>query len=378
MAVPGSRGPFREQAEELFAQVRCIVERQSVPLVPTTLMVFLRDATQESLCRELVRTHFADAPPVTTVVTQPPCCGAELGIELWALGGPGVLVERFGPDIMTARYDDMRWVYCGGIQADTPGLDAYAESLEAFDKMRRRLSAVGASFDQVVRTWIYVNRITDRRSGLQRYQEFNRARSDFYRDIPFGTRFRAADPRSGCFPASTGIGTRGPRIQMACVAIDSRRSDVFVVPLENPQQTPAYDYQPVYSPESPKFSRGVAVVQGRYVSLMVSGTASIVDSRTVYPGDVVRQTVQTLNNIERLIAPENLARLGLPGAGATLKDVAKLRVYVKHAEDYPACRNIVEHRLPKVPAIYLDADVCRPDLLVEIEAVAFSPYSPAP
>ena len=64
--------------------------------------------------------------------------------------------------------------------------------------------------------------------------------------------------------------------------------------------------------------------------------------------------------------------------GATLKDVAKLRVYVKHREDYPACRNVVEHHLPKVPALYLDADVCRPDLLVEIEAVAFVPYPRSP
>ena len=53
-------------------------------------------------------------------------------------------------------------------------------------------------------------------------------------------------------------------------------------------------------------------------------------------------------------------------------DIAKIRVYVKHPEDYPACRAICERRLPGVPALYLHADVCRPDLLVEIEAVAFS------
>ena len=170
------------------------------------------------------------------------------------------------------------------------------------------------------------------------------------------------------------IGTSGANITMACMAMDSQRPDVFILPLENPQQTPACAYQAQYSPQSPKFARAMAVVQGHFISTLVSGTASIVGSKTVYPGDVARQTEQTIDNIERLIAPENFTRHGLPDAGATLKDIAKLRVYVKHQEDYQKCREVCERRLPRVPAIYLHADVCRPDLLVEIEAVAFSPF----
>ncbi len=174
-------------------------------------------------------------------------------------------------------------------------------------------------------------------------------------------------------PGQHGIGTSGTNVALACMALDSRRRDVFLLPLENPQQTPAYDYPSKYSPHSPKFSRAMAVVQGHFVSTLVSGTASIVDSKTVHPGDILRQTEQTLDNIQRLIAPENFARHGLPGAGATLRDIAKLRVYVKRAKDYEACREVCERRLPRVPAIYLHADICRSDLLVEIETVAFSP-----
>ena len=135
------------------------------------------------------------------------------------------------------------------------------------------------------------------------------------------------------------------------------------------------DHRAAYSPQSPKFSRAMAVVQGGFVTTLVSGTASIVNSRTCHLGDITRQTGQTIDNIERLIGSENFAQHGMPGSGATLKDIAKLRVYVKHHEHYEQCRQICESLLPRIPAIYLQADICRADLLVEIEAVAFSPFN---
>jgi enamine deaminase RidA (YjgF/YER057c/UK114 family) len=226
-----------------------------------------------------------------------------------------------------------------------------------------------------VRTWLYLNQITSDEDGRQRYHELNRARTDSYHGIRLCSRNRARWAPEPVYPASTGIGTCGTNVAMSCMALDSQRPDVFLMPLENPRQTAAYDYQAKYSPQSPKFSRAMAVVQGHFVSTLVSGTASIVDMRTCHAGDIVRQTGQTIENIERLIAPENFAHHGLPGAGATLQDIAKLRVYVKHQQDYEKCRAVCERRLPRVPAIYLHADVCRPDLLVEIEAVAFSPFS---
>lgn len=374
MALPGTHGGFREQAKELFAQLACIIGHHPTPLTATTMMVFLRDDADEAECLELVRARFGEAMPVTTVVAQPPCCGAALGVELWALGGPGVTVKRLGPELLTVESDGIRWIHCGGIRGEAGAAGAYAESLSAFQRMQTRLAESGVGFDQVVRTWLYVNQINDCEAGRERYQEMNRARTDFYHDIPFGVKARAACAPQTIYPASTGIGTTGVGITMNCMALDSRRPDVFLLPLENPQQTPAYKYQATHSPQSPKFSRAMAVVQGHFVATLLSGTASIVNSQTCHPGDIVRQTEQTIENIERLIASENFARHGLPGAGATLRDIAKLRVYVKQQEDYEKCREVCEGRLPRIPAIYLQADVCRPDLLVEIEAVAFSHF----
>ncbi len=375
MAVPGSRGTFQSQAEELLAQVLCILRRQPYSLTPTTLMVFLRDPADEAAGRQLVQTAFGDAPPVSTFVVQPPACGAALGIELWAAGGAGVTFERFGPDVLSVHSDGIRWIHSGGVHGAAIAGGCYAEASTAFALAREHLARAGVGFEHVVRTWIYVNQITEGEPGRQRYQELNRARTDFYRNLKFGATLRRTNAPTSVYPASTGIGTRGTQIALACLALESSRPDVFLQPLENPHQKPACAYEAGYSPQSPKFARGMAVVQGQFVSTLVSGTASIVDSRTVFPGDVMRQTAQTLDNIEQLIGPENFARHGLAGAGATLKDIAKLRVYVKHLGDYERCREVVEGRLPHVPAIYLHADVCRPDLLVEVEAVAFSPFT---
>jgi enamine deaminase RidA (YjgF/YER057c/UK114 family) len=157
--------------------------------------------------------------------------------------------------------------------------------------------------------------------------------------------------------------------------VQTDRKDVGILSLENPRQTSAFDYPKEYSRKSPKFSRAMAIRIGNHLTTWVSGTASIVNAETMHPGDVVKQTEQTLDNIERLIGAENFTRHGWPDAGATLADLAKVRVYVKHPGDFEACRAVCERRLGRIPAIYAQADVCRPDLLVEIEGVAFSPLS---
>jgi enamine deaminase RidA (YjgF/YER057c/UK114 family) len=157
--------------------------------------------------------------------------------------------------------------------------------------------------------------------------------------------------------------------------LQTRRKDALLLPLENPQQTPAYAYPPRHSPKSPKFSRAKALVLDGYVTTWISGTASVVHSNSRYVGDLEKQTQQTLDNIERLIAQDNFAFHGVRGAGATLQDMAKVRVYLKRSKDFAKCKAICQQRLGDLPAIYAIADICRPELLVEIEGVAFSKSS---
>ena len=172
------------------------------------------------------------------------------------------------------------------------------------------------------------------------------------------------------YPASTGIGMGGEDVALGSTALITDRADVFTLPLENPRQTPAFEYARHYSPETPKFARAMAVVYDNQAAVYVSGTASITASETQHIGNPAKQTEETLLNIAALIAPENFAASGFAGYGATLQDLAVVRAYVKHAADYETVRAVCERQLHGVPVVYTIGDVCRDDLLVELEAVA--------
>ncbi len=154
--------------------------------------------------------------------------------------------------------------------------------------------------------------------------------------------------------------------------VASRRADVVAVPLENLRQTSAYAYDSDRGSNNPKFSRAVALSCGVYATIFISGTASIVESDPRHPGDVVAQTHETLDNIAALISEDNLHRHGLPGLGTSLEGLGLARVYLKRPADYAAAQAVCQQRLGNLPAIYAVADVCRPELLVEIEGIAFS------
>jgi enamine deaminase RidA (YjgF/YER057c/UK114 family) len=377
MITPQRRGVFRDQAREVLGAMQTVFDHQPEPMAVTVLTVFLKSFRDQPACEQLLADFFNSKPPVTNYVLQPPCSGAALAVEAWAIGGESVRVERFGPHALSVAYDGVRWVYCAGLKPRPAARGVYEQTLDVLKQSRAALAGAGSGFERVVRTWFYLGGITKPEAEAQRYQELNRARTDFYHDIPFHCSALAPNVTRGVYPASTGIGMAGRGLVMSCMTLETQRDDLCLLPLENPQQTPAYAYHPKYSPLSPKFSRAVALLLGDYVTTWVSGTASIVDSETRHPGDPAKQTEQTIQNIERLIAPENFGLHGLKGAGAGLHDLAKIRVYLKRPEDLPKCKAVCERRFGAIPAIYAVADICRPDLLVEIEGVAFSRYSPA-
>jgi len=128
----------------------------------------------------------------------------------------------------------------------------------------------------------------------------------------------------------------------------------------------AYDYdQPV------PFSRGMRVDMAGATFLFISGTASVNDEgKSIHVGDFDAQTWRTFNNIKALLETE----------GATWKDVIRTTCYLRDIErDYEAFNRIRKEfydgeGLDPYPASTgIQAILCRPELLIEIEAIAVLP-----
>lgn len=202
-----------------------------------------------------------------------------------------------------------------------------------------------------IRFWNYLPSINGDADGLERYRRFNIGRHDAFSD-----RLTLPIP-----PVASALGSQdGTPVIYFLSAIEPAQT------IENPRQVPAYDYPPVYGPRSPRFSRAAVHDSGGVRSLLISGTASIIGHASVHPGDLVAQLGETLENL-RLVTGEAERRGFTPSpAGWALK------VYLRHAEDLETVRPIVEARFGVgATYLYLVADICRPDLLIEIEALNF-------
>lgn len=373
-AVPGNGGNLQEQTRDALSTIEQVIHEEGTRGSIVHQAVFLRDICQIENLRRIIRDFYGDELPATSYIPQPPCGGKLVEIEALGVGrqDDGVQIERHSEQMVITRHDGVAWVHLAHVCPDKTSTTVYDRSMDIFRKTAADLAARGFSYDQILRTWLYLGDIVGPEGETQRYKELNRARSDFYRDLRFGNCHVPPGLNRPVFPASTGIGTGGRQVMMSSIAMATDRQDVLLVPLENPLQVSAFDYGQHYSPKSPKFARAMAVVAGRYATILVSGTASITASETQHMDDMEGQTWQTLDNIAALISEENLCRHGLPGFGATLDELALVRVYVKRQEDYAMAREVCNIRLGELPSIYAIADVCRSDLLVEIEGLAFS------
>lgn len=373
-ATPSADGGLRDQARDALETVAAVMNAEGAKGAVVHQTVFLADSASVAACRRIVREFYGGDMPATSYVPQAPCDGKLLAIEATGLGwGRGrVDIQRVSDQVVITRQDGVSWVYADQAVPRTSADGVYERTICAYQQLRRLLPDAGARLDQIVRLWLYLGGIVDDDGPTQRYKELNRARAEVYQYVPFLSDRLPEGYARPAFPASTGIGTADRTVRLSALAVVGDAEDIVAVPLENPRQTAAYAYSAAYSPTSPKFSRGMALCHGETATLFISGTASITNSETRHVGDVVAQTHETLENITALLAEDNLSRHGLPGLGSTLPGLGVVRVYVKRPGDYPRVREVCEHWLGAVPISYVVADVCRPDLLVEIEGIAFA------
>ncbi|MDO5565063.1 MAG: hypothetical protein Q4G59_00300 [Planctomycetia bacterium] len=370
--TPEIKGDAMTQIESAIRRLDTLLRSENMLEAVVNQTVFLREIGDKQLVRQLMMEYYGENLPAITYVAQTPCDGSAVIVEIHAIASKTVPVEikRLEETCVSVSYAGTSFDFVGDLVSDPWPIGSYARSYNVFEHMKERLGRGGFAMADLLRTWIYQGHIVLREGDTQRYKELNRARTDFFAGIDFIKKLLPPAKRGYVCPASTGIGADDVDVAMTAFAIQTDRNDVIAVPLENPGQTPAFDYGEYYSPQSPKFARAMAYSFDGHCTILVSGTASITDSETRFVGDPAGQANQTLDNIAMLIAGDNTTSHGVPGFDADLKDMVVARVYVKRPEYYDAIRAVCEKRFGDSPIVYTFADVCRDDLLVEMEGIA--------
>jgi enamine deaminase RidA (YjgF/YER057c/UK114 family) len=378
--VPSSGTAFHEQVCECLLKLRAALRTKGLgPGQVLKLAFFVRASGPPDYDRKKtsvgadVRALFPGARPALSVIAQPPAGGLAASLEAMVLGRPSRSVEVIpksfrGIPYVLVRAEGGREVVAAGISGGEKGTSG-ARATAAFVKAAGLLGREGLMMGDIVRQWNFIENILGGPRGdariRQNYQIFNDIRA---------SAFAAAGLRTG-FPAATGIGMNTGGIILEFVAGAGKAVENSLA-VSNPRQVDAHRYSRgvlVGAPLSrcaekhtPKFERGRVVFSGTSGICYVSGTAAIVGEEVVGHGDVARQTKATIRNIERLITLRNLRAAGAPVRSVGPR-FAYVRTYVKNENDVPDVRKIVRGAFGDAPATFVVADICREDLLVEIE-----------
>lgn len=343
--------------------------KQSIFFAASTLSEYLQNKQKLFSCASI---FFPELPP-TSIISQAPD-NESIVLELTLLEGlqPGELVtkETSGARWSVFRRDSTKLVFAAGLNAASNYDDILQQSTSSFELAEQILRIERMSFSNVIRQWNYIAQITggtevDGKSG-QHYQIFNDVRSKYYGTVDF----------VNGYPAATGIGMEWGGVIIDFVAANS--DSIQSIGIKSPVQLDAYIYSKEvlaenctmsdFSQTTPKFERARLVDICGAKWIFISGTAAIIGQLSDHLNSVEHQTEMTIRNIQRLISAENIRRFGVE----TVVDpmITYLRVYVKYEDDFETVKQICCKHFTAIPLSFVVADICRPELLLEIEGLA--------
>ena len=203
-----------------------------------------------------------------------------------------------------------------------------------------------SGYPQLLRFWNYIPNINQGHGDEEIYRQFCWGRADA---------FESSDRP---LPAATGIGSADKTLRISALTATSA---VQVHHLENPRQLSAYHYPRQYGPRSPSFARATQLTLGGETLLLLSGTSSIVHHETRHPNNLCAQTNETQRNIAELLATSDYSGALLP---------KQLRYYLRRPEDLCAAQSAYQSAFPGYPpAVFMQGDICRSELVMEIDGV---------
>lgn len=263
------------------------------------------------------------------------------GTQVHAVSGGKIRAIRLGKSVIGNMIEDDDAQYCilGDLRPD-PSLPREVQVENTFRIIEEALEVCGMDFSNVARTWFYLDDINSW------YDGFNCVRTDFFN-------------KRGVFdrmvPASTGIGVTnhaGSAVVADVYAIRPKSDSVAVFGVPSPLQCPALDYRS-------SFSRAVEIDTADQRLLMISGTASIAQGgETVFLDDTAGQIRKTMEVVGPILESREM----------DWADTTRAIAYFTKVEDaYLLDEYCAEQGLPDMPVAVAHGEICRPDLLFELE-----------
>ena len=304
-------------------------------------LLAVRDATLAAL-----RLWLVDGVPVTWVEGAS-CDGHPLaGLQIEAVTGMEARPESaIGAGVATAariwRSGDATHCVLSGLVPTQTDISHGRQAAQLFGSIQTGLAEAGMEMKHVARTWFYLDDI------LSWYGEFNRVRNGFFDEHGVS----AAN-----MPASTGVCGRNPAGAALSAAVwavlPNDPAAKLVRPVDSPEQCPA----PAYGSA---FSRAVEISSNGFRQLLISGTASIAPGgKTSHVGNVEAQIDRTMEVVEGILTSQRMS----------LADTSRAIAYFKSAKDAAVFSKWLKRRGVKdLPLLNVCCDICRPDLLFELE-----------
>lgn len=264
------------------------------------------------------------------------------GLQAFAVSGVEVTRVRLSRRVVGSVYSDGTARHClvGGLGPTALGLSVGAQTQQTLGNLEWALGLADFALSDVVRTWFYNDDI------VAWYDEFNRVRSEHYRPVKW---------RTGSLPASTGIGARNPAgaaLVLAAWAVQPLDGGGYAREIGSPLQCPA----PAYGSA---FSRAMEIESGGLRRLLISGTASIHPrGDTAWVGNPKKQIDLTMEVIGAILQSRQMSLRDVTRATAYFEDAR----YRKYFVDWCA-----ERGLENLPVVATRCDICRADLLFELE-----------
>jgi chorismate lyase/3-hydroxybenzoate synthase len=301
----------------------------------------------------LTHLYFGDSS-----ASQHDCLSIQTELELL---GSNLFAQYWFTDqhVVLANYKNIRYAHTpqmmfGCIQLScAAGDDFQALTHKAYSEIYQCLQTTACK--HLLRTWNFFPQITaiaPQQPSKNRYEVFCHGRLQAMQDCGIKTKV---------YPAATVIGNHDHDLQIYFLASDTPGTAV-----ENPRQTSAFHYPVEDDNTQPLFSRGLLKPWGTRTHFYVSGTASIVGHETLHIDNVCEQLNESINNVETLVAHANDKHHTQLNAQ---DDLLYMKVYIRHREHLEQIKQVLAARLSKhTPRALLLGDMCRENLLVEIEA----------